>query len=83
MPKPGARQVSIAHPAFLVLAALLAVGTIGSLIGDVLAHDTSAFDIAARAVTGISWLTIFAVGAIGRRRERREQAEADNDSDER
>jgi hypothetical protein len=67
------------NPGAQVLLAVLVVGTIGLLIRD-LGNYPSAWDIVLRAVTAACWLTLLIAGQIGRRRQRRRQAEVGNDA---
>ncbi|MGY1641997.1 hypothetical protein ACI782_12825 [Geodermatophilus sp. SYSU D00703] len=68
-------------PWFLVLAALIVVGTTGGVVRGILAQDIHALLLVANAATAVGWLVVLVVGVIGRRRERREQAEAGDDRD--
>ncbi|MGY1847487.1 hypothetical protein [Blastococcus sp. SYSU DS1021] len=74
----GARDVR-SEPWFLAVASLLLVGAAAFLIRDLLAGDTSAFDIAVRAATVAGWLVLLVTGVVGRRHERGDRADAGGD----
>ncbi|MGY1702827.1 hypothetical protein [Geodermatophilus sp. SYSU D00766] len=68
-------------PWFLVLAALIVVGTTGGVVRGILTQDADALILVASTATAVGWLVVLVLGVIGRRRERREQAETGNDRD--